>query len=90
MRIVPVVGVVGVNDTFVEDHVAAADASSAAESRQDAAAVSVTQLHRAAGGRSFAFQTGLRDPQCHQELMPHLEVHHFESQVRSDGSNLKS
>ena len=65
--VVPVAMVVRMDDVLVEDYVAAADASSAPQSRQDTAAVRMTQYCSAAGGRSFALQAGLHQSQRHQD-----------------------
>lgn len=67
--------VVRMDDTFVGDHVAAAEAGSAAQRRQDIAAVSMAQ-HGAAGGRSLAVQGGLHHPQRHQDSVAHREALH--------------
>lgn len=73
--VVPIAMVVRMDDTLVEDHVAAADAGSAAQSRQNSTAVSMTQ-YGAAGGRSFALQAGLHHPQRHQNSVAHLDSLH--------------
>lgn len=70
--------VVGVNDVFVEDHIAAADAGAAAESRQDAAAVGMVELQAATSGRSFSLQAGLQYSERHQNPVPYRRDLHPE------------
>lgn len=70
--------VVRVNNVFVEDHVAAADAGAAAESRQDAATVGMAELQVAAGGRSFSLQAGLQYSERHQNPVPYRRGLHPE------------